>query len=625
MNTVVFLMLFPLLAAVVLLILPQHTVRKTVVVLSAGVLIAASCYLLVTSSGSGTGFFAAKFPGVDQLMMGIEALLAVYIVFLSLRHKQYFTAILMAVQAVLVVIFEFTRAHGVMIENNILVDEFAIIMALIIGVIGSLICVYAVGYMKDYHHHHSEVKNRTPFFFFIMFVFLSAMFGLVFANNLMWLYFFWEITTLCSFLLIGYTQSEQAIKNAFRALWMNLLGGLAFVFAIIYIVTQADVMELDKLLALDKSLVLVPAVLLGFAGITKAAQFPFSSWLLGAMIAPTPTSALLHSSTMVKAGVYIIIRLTPVYFGTVAGILVALVGATTFLLASCIAISQLDAKKVLAYSTVANLGLIIACAGCGTTETVWAAIFLVIFHAVAKSLLFLSVGPVEHNLGDRGIETMEGLITKIPFLAIVMVIGIAGMFLAPFGMLISKWAALGGIVKANPILAIFVAFGSAATLFFWTKWMGKVLIVKKKPADFTPRIDSTEHVSLLLLAVLTVGICLLFPVISNFLVEPYLQGTFSQVVDLGSNNVIIMLIMMGLILLLPARLYFYRDLNYVEVYLGGANAGEEGQFMGSLGTPRSFAVRNYYLERYFGEEKLFGAGVLSCLSLILIMFGVGML
>ena len=132
---------------------------------------------------------------------------------------------------------------------------------------------------------------------------------------------------------------------------------------------------------------------------------PFHTWLLGAMVAPTPTSALLHSSTMVKAGVFLLIKLSPIFLVCpVAAVMTILVGGLTFLLCSFMAISQTNAKRVLAYSTIANLGLIVACAGVGTPEAVWAATFLVLFHAVAKSLLFLCVGTAEHHIGSRDIS-----------------------------------------------------------------------------------------------------------------------------------------------------------------------------------------------------------------------------
>ena len=165
------------------------------------------------------------------------------------------------------------------------------------------------------------------------------------------------------------------------ALVMNLAGGLAFAAAIVVLYQRTGSIELQALTGEKQALALLPAALLCFAGITKSAQLPFSSWLLGAMVAPTPVSALLHSSTMVKAGVYLVLRMAPVVEGTKTGLLVALVGGLTFVVASFAAITASDAKRVLAWSTVANLGLIVLCGGIGTHEAVWAGILLIIFHA----------------------------------------------------------------------------------------------------------------------------------------------------------------------------------------------------------------------------------------------------
>ena len=155
-----------------------------------------------------------------------------------------------------------------------------------------------------------------------------------------------------------------------------------------------------------------------------------------------------------------------------------LIGGVSFLVTALIAISQSNAKKVLAYSTISNLGLIVACAGVNTYAAVWSALLLIIFHAVAKSLLFLCVGIIEYKLGSRDIEDMDYLIMRLPKLTAVMMIGMAGMFLAPFGMIISKFVTLKAFVDSNPGMAIILAYGSAATVFFWTKWMGKIMSIR---------------------------------------------------------------------------------------------------------------------------------------------------
>ncbi len=449
-QLLLFLILGPLITAFFMLLVRNEPERDWIVKLSALGISAVTILLLLSLSDKGTLYYSFAAESTSLLMFFIEMAIAVFILYLGLKYRNYLVVGLIVLQSALMVYFEAVYAHTTDVKNPLFIDQFSIIMALIIGIIGCLICVYALGYMKDFHGHHKELPDSRNYFFFVMFVFLSAMFGLVFSNSLLWVYFFWEITTLCSFLLIGYTKTEEATNNAFIALWMNLLGGIAFAIAILYLATQGNgSMGLDELLASGKVIALIPAVLIGFAGLTKAAQLPFSSWLVGAMVAPTPVSALLHSSTMVKAGVYIIVRLAPIFQATFSGYVLAFIGALTFLLASGIAISQSNAKRVLAYSTIANLGLIVACAGIGTYEAIWAAILLIIFHAISKSLLFLAVGTVEHRVESRDIEDMNGLIVRMPKIAAMMVIGIAGMFLAPFGMLISKWAVYPGIHRCT--------------------------------------------------------------------------------------------------------------------------------------------------------------------------------
>ncbi|AFV03254.1 Energy-conserving hydrogenase (ferredoxin), subunit A [Dehalobacter sp. UNSWDHB] len=618
LTTMIGLIVFPLIVAILLLVFGWYPARRVIVQLSTIVIALGTVYLTVQGLSKGSVFFPFASEPTGQIMLGIEGLIALFIIYMGIRYKKYLASVLALLQEGLMFYFELTYGHNLHADNNLFIDEFSIIMALIIGIIGGLICIYSIRYMKDYHHHNPDVPNRTPFFFFVMFVFLAAMFGLVFANNLIWLYFFWEITTLCSFLLIGYSKTVIAMNNSFRAIIMNLIGGLGFAIAIVFLATQADVIELNKLQGVAQALILLPAALLSFAGITKSAQMPFSSWLLGAMVAPTPTSALLHSSTMVKAGVYLIIRLSPVLLGTNVGLMVALVGAFTFLTASCLAIAQDESKRVLAYSTVANLGLIVACAGIGTAELVWAAIMLVIFHAVAKSLLFLAVGSVEHKIGDRNIEIMDSLITKVPTLAIMIVIGIFGMFLAPFGMLISKWAALEGLIKANALLTVFIAFGSAATVLFWGKWLGKIVMVKQKPQDFDSKVPRLEKYSLGILAFLTIAVCVLFPFISTKFIIPFLNSTNTII---SQGNIFIMLIMMVMIILMPLSLWFYKDVHYTGIYMGGANAGKESYY-GAMHVDRELSMRSLYLANYFGEHRLNKIAIGLSTTLIILMIGV---
>ena len=635
LGTLAFLILFPTVIALILLAVKNDAARGGIVKVSAILIALASIALAVEYflHGGGTTI-AFESEVVSYAMMVIEAFIAIVVVYLGIKYRHYWASVLAAVQTILVIWFELSKGHGIEVSYNLYVDGLSVIMALIIGIIGSLITVYALGYMKDFQHHNADKPDRRPFFFFIMFVFLAAMFGIVTANNLIWMYFFWEITSLSSFFLIGYTKTDEAIKNSFRALIMNLGGGLGFCAAILFLGNICNTVELSGLIAGGTAgtwgiYLSIPVACLAFAGITKAAQMPFSSWLLGAMVAPTPVSALLHSSTMVKAGVFLIIKLAPlmgvwlpgyehsygIMYYNYAGLMVMLVGAITFMVASFVAISQSNAKRVLAYSTVANLGLIVCCGGIGTSAAVWAGIMLIIFHAIAKSLLFLSVGTTEHRIGSRDIEDMDGLFVRLPNVAKFMIIGICGMFIAPFGMLISKWAAMVSFINSgNPLLILLLVFGSAATLFFWAKWLGKLSAVVAGRDDHEKEgITGEEKFVLGLLAVLTVAVCLFFPILSSGIVVPYLSGVFTDISTgmLSSSNIIIMALMVAALILIVAFFYGRTNKKIVPIYLSGENVGDNVNFRNSLKQSQPAQLKNWYMQAYFGEKKMNLIGIIS--------------
>ncbi len=313
-QLLLFLILFPLITAFFMLAVRRDSERGWIVKLSALAIGAVTVLLLLTQFSQGTVLYGFNAEQINLLMFVLEIVITVIILGFAVKFRNYLVIALTLIETALIVWFETAATPAVMVKSPLFIDQFSIIMALIVGIIGSLICVYSLGYMRHFYQHHTGIPDRTNTFFMIIFVFISAMFGLVFSNSLVWVFFFWEVTTLCSFLLIGFTKTEEATKNAFTALWMNLLGGIAFAAAIVYLTYQpAGMLGLDQVLISGKALVLIPAALIGFAGLTKAAQMPFSSWLVGAMVAPTPVSALLHSSTMVKAGVYILVRFAPVF------------------------------------------------------------------------------------------------------------------------------------------------------------------------------------------------------------------------------------------------------------------------------------------------------------------------
>lgn len=614
---------FPFLSALLLSIFKNNTARQIITYISSISVIGMAITFAVKyfTSGSTQLSFFTDTKIVDYGMMGIEAFLMVLVTVLSFKYKQYYAALLSIAQTALIFWFELGGRAPHLEISKMYVDQLTVIMVLIIAIVGTLITVYACGYMKDYHNHHKEFTDRRRYFFSLLYVFLGAMLGLVLSNSLIWIYFFWEITSVVSFLLIGYTRTKEAIHNCFRALWMNLLGGCGFAVAIVLAGIQFNVTDIQSLILCNGNIVVIPVILLSFAALTKSAQLPFSKWLLGAMVAPTPSSALLHSATMVKAGVYLLLRLSPALAGTYAGTMVSLIGGFTFLVMSMLAITVSDGKKVLAYSTISNLGLITACAGIGVEETVWAGIFLLIFHAVSKSLLFQTVGAIENATGSRDIETMHGLVRRHPYLAWTLVIGIAGMFLAPFGMLVSKWAALKAFIDSGSIILILcVCFGSATTLFYWMKWIATVLASKNNDIKAKNTTSANQWVSILVHSALMISLCFIFPLISKRVIIPFIHTVFNNAYEvISDDNVIIMMIMIIAIFAIPGIAWlFAKHTKYrkVDRYINGVNAGDQMNYIDSMGEKKRFFLANWYMENIFGEKKLWEPSVIISILMI---------
>ena len=630
------LLLVPIAAAVLLALFKPDIIRNIIVTVSAVVLIGTSVALAASAWSNGITVVHAAIPWLWTALFLVEFAVAVIILCLAVKYKKPLAIILAVVQAVLLLILEFSGIVHPQAEIVLTLSNLSLIMVLIIGIIGSLICVYALGYMKDYAAHSHDVPDRRRYFFAILFLFLTAMFGIVLSSHLMMLLAFWEVTTLCSFLLIGYSRTSEAITNSFRAVWMNLIGGIAFTGAVIYLAQmnpEASLLSIPNLLAVDNvGLVTIPLALIALAGITKAAQMPFSTWLTGAMVAPTPVSALLHSSTMVKAGVFLLIVFAPLFSQTWVGIALAFVGAFTFLMTSALAISQSNAKKVLAYSTIANLGLITACAGIGTPAAIVAAILLTIFHAVAKCLLFLCVGAVEHKIGSRDIEDMDSLLVRQPILAVMMVVGIAGMYLAPFGMLISKWAAIEAFINA-PLGYVFIAilaFGSAFTVFFWTKWLGKLFMRMAKPTGEDSRLNPSEKISIVVIGILVLLACIGFPVITALVIVPYAAAFYPGYLGASGLFAADTILMCGLMFVILAVLVIAAAAGskagrQLKPYVNGRAVNADGEFLGSLGVYKEAKTANYYLEEYTGESKLLKPSQIIALIIIVVMFVLGIM
>ncbi len=613
MATVIpFLIIFPLVMACLMYVIRNNKVRAVFAYFGSIVIIGAVVLLTVLwfQAGAKPVELFVNTEVADKIILAAEVALMILVIIQCFRYKKYVISLLSIIPTLMIAYLELFGPE-MKPTYHIYLDHLSILMCLIVGIIGGLIVIYAVGYMDGYAHHHTEFQDRRYYFFMLLFGFLGAMFGFVTSSSLLWIDLFWETTSIISFMLIGYTKSAEAIVNSFRALWMNLLGGCGLAVAIVYYAYAAGTVNLQTLVlqgSMGVKFAMLPVTLIAFAALTKAAQLPFSTWLLGAMVAPTPSSALLHSATMVKAGVYILFRLAPAMHGRTSGHMVAFVGGFTFLVASIMAIAQNDAKKVLAMSTIANLGLMVACAGVGTSETIWAGVFLMIFHAISKSMLFQDVGATENVLHTRDLEAFHGLLYRLPALAMFQFIGIAGMFLAPFGMLISKWAALRASVdERNILLVFFIIFGSAITSLYWTKWMSKLLEQSRAPKvkDITGR---NEYISLGIHAAMMIGVCLLFPFISGAYVDPLLSEMFGYAKPvLPLSTLIILIIIILVVFAVPIIALALGESTKTNIklnYMNGINDGTDYGFIDSYGNVKHMHVSNYYFQNVIGQRKL---------------------
>ncbi|MGB3387754.1 MAG: monovalent cation/H+ antiporter subunit A [Pseudaminobacter sp.] len=312
------------------------------------------------------------------------------------------------------------------LNMSLRMDGFAWLFAMLISGIGFLVVLYARYYMSP--------EDPVPRFFSFFLAFMGAMLGIVISGNLILLVVFWELTSIFSFLLIGYWHHNASARDGARmALTVTVSGGLGLLAGVLLLGHIVGSYELDRVLASGDLIrshpLYVPTlVLILFGALTKSAQFPFHFWLPNAMAAPTPVSAYLHSATMVKAGVFLMARLWPVLAGSHEWFwIVGLAGMMSLLLGAYFAIFQQDIKGLLAYSTISHLGLITLLLSLGSPLGAVAAIFHMMNHATFKASLFMAAGIIDHESGTRDIRRLSGLFRFMPITATLAMVASAAM------------------------------------------------------------------------------------------------------------------------------------------------------------------------------------------------------
>ncbi|MCZ7556133.1 MAG: putative monovalent cation/H+ antiporter subunit A [Bacteroidia bacterium] len=308
-------------------------------------------------------------------------------------------------------------------------DGLSLLFALLISGIGAIVLVYGGGYLKG----HRDLGR----FYAFLFLFMGSMLGVVLSDNLLVLFVFWELTGVASYLLIGYYhEKEESRKSALQALLITGAGGLTLLGGIILLSIAGGGFSITDLVSkagdIRSHALYLPALLLILIGaFTKSAQVPFHFWLPGAMAAPAPVSAYLHSATMVKAGVFLLARLTPVLGYTAEWhYLVTLAGAATMIVGAVIAYTQTDLKRLLAFSTVSALGTLVMLLGIGTELAAKAAMVFLVVHSLYKGALFMVAGSIDHEAGTRDVRSLRGLIHVMPMTGIAA--GLAALSMTGF-------------------------------------------------------------------------------------------------------------------------------------------------------------------------------------------------
>ncbi len=373
------------------------------------------------------------------------------------------------------------------IHLSMRLDGLSLVFALMIAGIGTAIVIYAGGYLRG--------DRQLPRFYLLLLAFMAAMLGVVLSDNLISLFVFWELTSITSYFLVGYKhEDETSRKSALQALLVTAGGGLAMLAGFLILGLVGGTFEISELLSDPEAIrgheaYLAILLLVGLGALTKSAQWPFHFWLPNAMAAPTPVSAYLHSATMVKAGVYLLARLSPALGGTPAWFwLLTLAGAATMLAAGSLALLQRDSKRLLAYSTLIALGTLVMLIGVGTPGAISAMIVFLVGHALYKAPLFMVAGSVDHEAGSRDVTALRGLGRVMPITWITaLVAGLSAGGLPPLFGFVAKELAYEGLFENPLLLGALIAASAVMVLIVylvaWRPFAGREIHAPSAPHE----------------------------------------------------------------------------------------------------------------------------------------------
>jgi hydrogenase-4 component D len=372
---------------------------------------------------------------------------------------------------------------------GLMVDPLSSLMVLVVTVVGFMVVLYSTEYLTERNAEHPYREGDNRYYFWLLF-FLGSMVGVALSPNLLQMFVFWEMTTLCSWALISHTHTAVAQRAGMKALVMTHIGGFGFLLALCFLFAFGAGFSFDALGRLGGGLKSASFLLLLVAAWAKSAQVPFHTWLPDAMEAPTPISAYLHAAAMVKAGVYLVARLLSAVWAVPAylGVIVAVMAIITIFMAIVSYFKQDDLKRLLAYSTIAHLGYVLV--GCalgvfGSTIGFRGGVLHILCHGVAKGTLFLCAGAIAYGAGTRSISKLRGLASKMPLEAAAFMVGaLAVTGVPPFSTFWSKFLIFAGTLEIpnGAVLLVLLAAESVVS-FAWFLWVAqRIFLGAQSPA-----------------------------------------------------------------------------------------------------------------------------------------------
>ena len=354
-------------------------------------------------------------------------------------------------------------------------DPLSLVLLLVTTIIGLAVTFYSRDYISPQNKYHPVTGGKRRFYFWHL-LFLGAMVGVATAPNFLQLFIFWEMTTICSWALISYYHDKASLDAGFEALIKTFFGGIFFLIALIVLYAHTGSFEFDAINLLTPQLKTIVFVLFLIAAWAKASQIVFFAWLPNAMAAPTPVSCYLHAAAMVKAGVYLMARVTlsTVGFAYGLGLLMAVFAVFTMMTSLFLFFFQTDLKKFLAYSTIAHLGYIFLGIGLGVMGSYYGyqgAVLHIICHAPAKALLFISVGCIAYATGTRDMRELTGLTKTMPLTSIAFIIGTLGVTgIAPLSCYWSKLFLMEGVIEVGGLTSLLLIIPFVTEIIIAFAW-----------------------------------------------------------------------------------------------------------------------------------------------------------